>query len=228
MENSKKARREEIMENQINYYQSEQIGELVAALCKTKAVMGKAKKDSSNPFFHSKFTSLDAVIEASEKVLSDNGLVIMQPMIPNGTDSVVIATILAHTSGQWIRGELSIVPAKKDPQGFGSAITYGRRYSWKSMIGMSDEDDDGNAATHKYPPKKAALATSGIVLDSVATDQFEWIKQHYLDACEGDNSKIKPLLADALKELSIDFKVLSLMDAKEIGKLYAHLNGEAE
>jgi hypothetical protein len=58
----------------------------------------------------------------------------------------VVVTTLAHETGQWVRGRLALPLAKTDPQGIGSAITYGRRYALAAMVGVAPEDDDGNAA----------------------------------------------------------------------------------
>jgi hypothetical protein len=54
-----------------------------------------------------------------------------------------------HESGEWIGFEYQMRPAKDDPQGRGSAITYQRRYAIASVLCLNiDEDDDGNLATH--------------------------------------------------------------------------------
>ena len=57
--------------------------------------------------------------------------------------------MLCHSSGEWIRGTLKLRPTKADPQGFGSACTYGRRYGLAAIVGLAQIDDDGNAASQK-------------------------------------------------------------------------------
>jgi hypothetical protein len=131
--------------------QSESIAKLADALAKAQGVMEGASKDSSNPFFKSKYADLSAVWDACKKPLSDNGLSVVQTseFIPDHPDMVCIETMLCHSSGEWIRGRLAVKPVKADPQSVGSCITYLRRYSLQSMVGIAPEDDDGNAASGK-------------------------------------------------------------------------------
>jgi hypothetical protein len=141
---------------------SEAINELATALAKAQGAMENAKKDSENPFFHSKYADLASVIDAAKKPLADNGLSVLQ-LTSSDVETVKVNTILLHSSGQWIGETLSLRPVKPDPQGLGSAITYGRRYSYSAIIGMaSEEDDDGNAASHpevKTPVERKKPAT---------------------------------------------------------------------
>jgi len=140
--------------------QSETIGKLAEALAKAQAVMEGATKGSANPFFKSKYADLGAVWDACRKPLSDNGLSVVQvsEFIPEQPDMVCVVTTLMHASGEWIGGRLAVRPVKQDPQGVGSCITYLRRYSLQSIVGIAPEDDDGNAASglRNEPVKKAA------------------------------------------------------------------------
>jgi hypothetical protein len=131
--------------------QSESIAKLSEALAKAQGVMEGASKDSSNPFFKSKYADLSSVWEACRKPLSDNGLSVVQTseFIPEHSDMICIETMLCHSSGEWIRGRLAVKPVKSDPQSAGSCITYLRRYSLQSIVGIAPEDDDGNAASGK-------------------------------------------------------------------------------
>src|SRR6185436_7748574 len=103
--------------------------------------------NSSNPFFSSKYADLGEVWRVARAVLPANGIAVFQiPSYENG--NVQVSTMLVHTSGQWISGTVSLRPAKQDPQGFGSCITYARRYGLASMVGIvADTDDDANAAS---------------------------------------------------------------------------------
>ena len=145
--------------------QSESIAALSAALSKAQAIMEGAAKDSANPFFKSKYADLSAVWDACRKPLTDNGLSVVQTadFMPEHPDMVCVETILCHSSGEWIRGRLAVKPVKPDPQSVGSCITYLRRYSLQSIVGIAPEDDDGNAAggnekkdAKKEPPKQKA------------------------------------------------------------------------
>ena len=126
---------------------SESINELATALAKAQAELQHAKKDSKNPFFKSSYADLTSVIEAIRKPFSANGLSYCQ--LPETEDGKIkVITILMHSSGQWIKGELTLTPVKTDPQSYGSAITYGRRYGLQAIAGLSaEEDDDGNKAS---------------------------------------------------------------------------------
>ena len=137
---------------------SEQINEIAAALSKAQAAMPPAKKESTNPFFGSSYADLASVVDAVRKPLAENNLAVCQTFNASADASTVtIETTLLHSSGQFITGELTLRPVKADPQGIGSACTYGRRYSLMAICGLAAEDDDGNAATHgKAEPANAA------------------------------------------------------------------------
>lgn len=131
---------------------SEQINELAVALNKAQADFMVAKKDAKNPFFKSKYATLNAVYEAVAEALLKNGLSVIQPIVGDAVETTII-----HTSGQFITSSCPIVCAKQnDPQAMGSAITYARRYSLASLLGvMTDEDDDGEKAMARPAPKQS-------------------------------------------------------------------------
>ena len=139
---------------------SEQINEIATALAKAQGSIKGAIKDSANPHFKSKYADLASCWEACREPLSANGLAVVQ--MPGQADGVAtITTLLTHASGQWMRSDVSVRPAKPDAQGLGSALTYLRRYSLTAMVGIAPEDDDGNAAVAdnqsgtKAAPKQA-------------------------------------------------------------------------
>jgi hypothetical protein len=127
---------------------SEQINELAAALAKAQGEMKAAEMTATNPFLKNKYADLGEVIKASKAPLANNGLSIAQPMSGNG-EQITVTTLLMHASGQWIR-ETVTLPMTKEPgkslaQAAGSVVTYLRRYSLASMVGIyADEDTDGN------------------------------------------------------------------------------------
>ena len=126
---------------------SESITNLVKALVTFQGKMTAVKKDTTNPFYKSKYATLDTIWETIRKPLSENGLSIAQTMNLIESNSV-LETTLYHTSGEWISGTQLVNPVKNDPQGLGSAITYARRYSLSAILGLvSDDDDDANVAT---------------------------------------------------------------------------------
>ena len=125
---------------------SESIKNLAIAMIKAQGDMQGAKKSSANPFFKSTYAGLGAVMEATKDALHANGLSIVQfPVAAPGMCGT--ETILIHTSGEWMSQECLLACSKQDPQAYGSAITYSRRYGWQSVCGIPSEDDDGNAAT---------------------------------------------------------------------------------
>jgi hypothetical protein len=133
--------------------QSAEINELAKALSKAQGVMTSAQKDGSNPHFRSSYATLSSIIQAARKPLADNCLSVVQSLLPDNT----LVTTLMHESGQWMRSYLKLNPAQNTPQGVGSALTYGRRYSLAAIVGISQDDDDGveaNAPGEKKPAAK--------------------------------------------------------------------------
>lgn len=128
--------------------QSEQIDEISKALSKAQSELQSANKDSNNPFFKSKYADLAEVWNVSREPLANNGLAVVQiNEISEG--KTCLSTILTHSSGQWIKGTLPLILTKNDMQGLGSAITYARRYGLSAILGVIQEDDDGNKTTRQ-------------------------------------------------------------------------------
>ena len=171
---------------------SESITHLAAALAKAQGEMPVAVFDATNPFLKSKYASLGAVIQASRPILAKHKLSLVQFPISGGTphpafghllpsaekearadarptgDYIGVESILTHESGEFV-AERILIPlieekGKTKVQCAGSTLTYLRRYSWASILGMySDEDSDGGSATGKpmpapTTPKKATTA----------------------------------------------------------------------
>lgn len=125
-----------------------------AALVKAQKAFGPALKTHSNPAFRSRYADLGACIEAVAEALNDAGLALVQ-RVHEVESGVCVETLFIHESGQVISGgRLRVPAAKNDPQGYGSALTYARRYSLMSACGHAPEDDDGNAATKAAQAKR--------------------------------------------------------------------------
>ena len=132
----------------------------VAAFVKAQASFGAALKTSSNPHFKSRYADLSACVEAVIDGLHANGLALIQTSHPSDT-GVAVETILVHESGGKISGGILHVPAtKQDAQGYGSALTYARRYSLMATCGIAPEDDDGNAASRRKPARDVVAIIS--------------------------------------------------------------------
>lgn len=128
-----------------NMYQSEQINELATALAKAQGEMSPAIKDSSNPFFKSKYADISSVWSACREPLSRHGLSIVQTM-DDRDGRIFLVTTLLHSSGQWMKSFIPLIMEKT--HAVGSALTYTRRYALSAIVGMTtEEDDDGNEAT---------------------------------------------------------------------------------
>lgn len=133
---------------------------LSGALVRAFAEIGAAAKDKTNPHFKSKYADISTVIETIKPVLVRHGLAFEQHMQPS-EDGVIVETIVRHSSGDTASfGSLYVPANKRDAQGFGSALTYARRYALVTAFGVPTEDDDGNAAvrtsfsTGETPPRK--------------------------------------------------------------------------
>lgn len=147
---------------------SDSIINITKALIAAQSEMPKAKKDSDNPYFSSKYADLAEIIDVSRPILAKHGLAIVQfpsTSIADGKVTVVLTSRILHESGEWLEDSLALLPVKSDPQAMGSCISYARRYSWQSICGIAAEDDDSNSASglsgkspaqQAYDQKKAA------------------------------------------------------------------------
>jgi len=132
---------------------SEELGLLAKALVKFHKDLKPAIKSSENPFFHSRYASLDSIYEASNRLLSECGIACVQPLGTSINGKPCIITLIIHEeSGEFIRSEFELNPPSNDPQKMGSYITYMRRYSFSAAFRIATgEDDDGNAASQPQP-----------------------------------------------------------------------------
>lgn len=137
---------------------------LLAAFLKAQQEFPSLPKDGSNPAFRSRYATLGSVQETAFPVLAKHGLVVLQSvrseMLEDGRVLVYVGAALCHVeSGEQTSHELGMIPAKQDPQGVGSAVTYGRRYVLMTMLGLVPDDEDGNAASGQAARPPAAKFT---------------------------------------------------------------------
>lgn len=152
---------------------SEQINELASALCKAQAMMGGAVKDAKNPHFKNDYATLESVIECIRAPFLTNGLSYTQLLGEGDGTHVIIETVLLHTSGQWLSERFAIPTTKHDAQGFGSAVTYGRRYTLAALGGIAQVDDDGEAARHAAKADdKPKYGTNGAEVCKIEFDRL--------------------------------------------------------
>lgn len=118
---------------------------IYAALIAAQKEMTAAKKEAANPHFRMKYADLTSVMDACKVALHNNGFALLQPV---GSDDSGhwVETILQHESGEKLSCKVPLIFGRKDMQGFGSAMTYARRYGLMTMAGIAPEDDDGEGA----------------------------------------------------------------------------------
>lgn len=142
--------------------------ELAKALNEFQKEIVTVGKTANNPFFKSKYADLGSIMKEAQPVLTKHGLSVVQ--LPSNIDGQpALTTVIFHTSGESIEATVPLVLSKQDPQGFGSAMTYFRRYGYASALQIViDEDDDGNNASR---PAKPASSNSYQNPEAPATEK---------------------------------------------------------
>jgi hypothetical protein len=176
--------------------------QIATALVKAQKAFGPALKTATNPHFRSRYADLSACVEAVIDALNDNGIAMIQKCYDCNT-GIMVETVFIHESGEMLEcGILQVPASKQDPQGYGSALTYARRYSLMAACGIAPEDDDGNAASRK------PTIDSSIMADHITAIQ---------DAT--DEASLKAAYQSAYKACGIDAnwqkKIIAVKDAKK-------------
>lgn len=150
---------------------STSIGNIAKALLVFHQNVSKVKKDSSNPFFKSKYAGLPNVLESIEEPLQKAGISFVQ--FPCGSSG--LTTLIMHgESGEWMQDTYEMEPTKKDPQSIGSCITYMRRYALAAILGLNiDEDDDGNGASQPQA-KQQQRPAQPIAMSELTRTHDKW------------------------------------------------------
>ena len=159
------------------------IGKLVAALAKAQLNFKPVLKQTDNAAFMrggkaSKYADLATYIDATQEALAKEEIVVMQwPDVSPEAKSMTLTTILAHSSGEWYQGTLTLPALGRqgfDAQSCGSSITYARRYTYAAITGCASEDDDGNAASgrgsHEAAQEVAKAKNEAYKASHAATD----------------------------------------------------------
>ena len=153
---------------------------IATAFVKAQKAFGPALKSSTNPHFRSQYADLSACVEAVIDGLNSAGIALMQRTSEDAT-GVTVETVFIHESGEMLEcGKLHVPAAKQDPQGYGSALTYARRYSLMAACGIAPEDDDGNAATR--PAKITDAALKAHLADIADCSTSDELKNAYFEA----------------------------------------------
>ena len=131
---------------------------IASSLVRAQRGFSPALKTSTNPHFRSKYVDLAGCIEAVVDALNAAGIALIQRTSEDNT-GVTVETVFVHESGETLEcGKLHVPAAKQDPQGYGSALTYARRYSLMAACGIAPEDDDGNGARKAKEDEEKAKA----------------------------------------------------------------------
>lgn len=169
---------------------------IAAALVKAQKGFAPALKSSTNPHFRSKYAALDACVEAVIDSLNANGIFLSQHLT-ECADGVIVETVFLHESGEGLScGKLHVPAPKNDPQGYGSALTYARRYSLMAACGIAPEDDDGNAASKRPEQKPVQNAPEQPTQASVNA-----VIDHLNDAAKNGNKELKVALSKISEEV---------------------------
>jgi hypothetical protein len=120
---------------------------LAEALAAAQLEITDPAKDAVNPHFRSRYADLATVLKTVRPVLARHGLALSQTTQVDEQGRLLLVTRL-HWRDEELVGYYPIQPVKADPQGYGSALTYARRYTIQAIVGVAaDDDDDGNAAS---------------------------------------------------------------------------------
>lgn len=147
---------------------SESIKALGPALLAVQRAIEPIKKDSKNPHFKNTYASLEAVTDYLVEIINGNGLVLLQGCTEAVHGIAVETTLLHAESGEWASTMVNMPLDKENPQGAGSAITYGRRYGLLAFFAVSTEDDDGQSAS----PQRAEPRTNGSTTMATSFSDF--------------------------------------------------------
>lgn len=129
-------------------------GGIAAALASAQQAMGPALKNAKNPHLKSKYADLASVMDACLPALNAAGIAVIQPTGSEEGERFVDTVLIHGATGEELRCRVPLIIGKNDMQGYGSAVTYARRYGLMSMAGIAPEDDDGNEAAKNAPPKQ--------------------------------------------------------------------------
>ena len=194
----------------------EDIKGIAAALAAAQSEMGKAAKTANNPHFRKSYADLGSVMDACLEPLNKHGIAVIQP---TGEDEHGrhVKTILIHgESGGTLQCTVPLIVQKNDMQGYGSAVTYARRYGLMTMAGIAPEDDDGNAAT-KAAPKRQEEPRRQTETAKVATpvEIHTTIEQINTAETVADLGAYWAEINKHAKHVAGDAKVIAAKDAKK-------------
>jgi hypothetical protein len=176
---------------------------LLKALVGFQSECPAVRKSADNPFFKSKYATLDAIQHHIQPYLTKYGLVIVQKNITNEHGLYVMTDVIDSSTGELISSVFPIIVQKNTPQEYGSAVSYAKRYSLSGLLNLiiADEDDDGNASSQSA--KTEAPADNNLPWLDEKSESFDKVKKALVDG--------KATLADVRKKFKVSKKVADLL-----------------
>lgn len=187
------------------------LGELATALAAAQGELEDASKSSVNPAFKSKYADLAEVLQTVRPVLSKHGLSVTQtlgmylePSSVAPKARIQVTTMLLHKSGEFISDTVAMPLVKDDPQGVGSAVTYARRYGLAAIVGIAQDDDDGNAgaakkaaapkvSAPKTEPSKSVADLEASFKNAQSPEELDALAKDFAALSAEDQAKILPV-----------------------------------
>jgi hypothetical protein len=169
---------------------------IATALASAQINMGKALKQANNPHFRRKYADLGSVMDACLPALNGHGIAVIQPTGEDDTGRFVETIMIHGESGEQLSCRVPLIVSKNDMQGYGSAVTYARRYGLMAMAGIAPEDDNGNAAAKaapkQEPPKPISadqLQEMNDLIFDTETDEVKFCAYWNVDELNQMNAK---------------------------------------
>ena len=187
---------------------------IAMALVKAQMNMTKAAKTAANPHLRSKYADLGSVMDACVPALNEAGIAVLQPAGEDTTGRYVETIFIHGESGEQLSCKVPLIVQKNDMQGYGSAVTYARRYGLMTMAGIAPEDDDGNAAASAPPRQQKQRKPDPVVETPQATDAEVKAASDAI-AGKSDADMLKAYYLGLPKHVAADARVVAAKDAKK-------------
>ena len=198
--------------------QSENLDKLFKGMNDFRSQLKQPVKDANNPFFKSNYVTLEGVQNAIDAAIKGTGLAYTQIVKNDDNGNVGVETIITHESGQYLTtGVLALRPEKATPQGYGSTITYAKRYQLSSAFGVSsDVDDDGNIGSGNFKTQ-----AKGNYQQNNYKQNYQQPRQHVQQKqTDPEILEYNNLFNKALGVLKTDKATLKAQVTEQIGKMF--------
>jgi len=168
--------------------QSDELAEFAAAFSKAQGEYETVIANKENPFFKSKYADIDAIVRAVRPAFKKYGLSFYQSTTVNGQKTVLHSRVM-HSSGQWIEGQILLLPPKDDIQSFGSTMSYQQRYAARNILGITTSDEPIDSP----PPRRAPY------IQRISQEQLQTLTEAI-----GDKEFLNDILCDKFNIKSLN------------------------